>query len=173
MHDQWQVGKTSGFYTALVWSLPVAAFVGSFTSGMLSDTIFRGKRAPVGALLYSIETAVIAATIWCLGHSSFAGPLAAVILLTAIAVTCNSTHSIIGTAAAMDLGGRKMAGFAAGVIDSFQYFGAMFAGWTLGRLIDHHGWMALFWAMLPFSLIGTGLMGYVWLTTRGRDVKGS
>jgi sugar phosphate permease len=173
MHDQWTVGKDSGYFTALVWSLPLAAFVGSFSSGFLSDTIFRGKRAPVAALLYAVETAVIVLTIIFLGYTSYAGPLAAVVLLTAIAVTCNSTHSIIGTAAAMDLGGRKMAGFAAGVIDSFQYFGAMFAGWMLGGLIDQHGWIALFWAMVPFSAVGTMLMAYVWLTTRGRDVKGS
>ena len=173
MFDQWKVGKTSGYYDALVWSLPIAAFVGSFSSGFLSDTLFSGKRAPVAALLYAFETLVILLTVYLLGHTALAGPLAAVVLLTAIAVTCNSTHSIIGTAAAMDLGGRKMAGFAAGVIDSFQYFGAMFAGWLLGGLIDKHGWMALFWTMVPFSAAGTLLMTYIWLTTRGRDVKGS
>lgn len=173
MFDQWQAGKDSGYYTALFWSLPVAAFVGSFTSGVMSDTLFRGRRAPVATLLYLLETAVIVLAIFVLNHTGMAGPLAATILLTAIAVTCNSTHSIIGTAAAMDLGGRKMAGFAAGVIDSFQYFGAMLAGWTLGRLIDQHGWPALFYSMVPFSLVGTLLMAYVWITTRGRAVKGS
>src|SRR5262249_16790031 len=154
------------------WSLPLAAFVGSFSSGVLSDTIFKGRRAPIAALLYLIETLVIVLTIAVLSHSGSAGPLAATVLLTAIAVTCNSTHSIIGTAAAMDLGGRKMAGFAAGVIDAFQYFGAMLAGWLLGRLLDNQiklhgldGWNSLFYAMVPFSLIGTILMTYIWLTT--------
>ncbi len=180
MADRWHESKDSGFFVALTWSLPVAAFVGSFSSGFLSDTLFRGRRAPVAALLYLIETAVIVLTIVILGHTSAAGPLTATILLTAIAVTCNSTHSIIGTAAAMDLGGRKMAGFASGIIDSFQYFGAMLSGWMLGRILDDqiklhgpNGWNALFYAMVPFSALGTMLMVYVWLTTRGRDVKGS
>jgi len=180
MDDRWHVGKESGYFVALSWSLPLAAFVGSFSSGFLSDTLFKGRRAPVAALLYLIETAVIVLTILVLGRSTAAGPLTATVLLTAIAVTCNSTHSIIGTAAAMDLGGRKMAGFAAGVIDSFQYFGAMFAGWTLGMLIDRqlkaqgpNGWNALFQSMLPFSVIGTALMTFIYLRTRGRDVKGS
>ena len=164
----------------LTWCLPVAAFVGSFSSGVLSDTLFRGRRAPIAALLYLLETGVILLTIGVLGYSGRAGPLTATVLLTAIAVTCNSTHSIIGTAAAMDLGGRKMAGFASGVIDAFQYFGAMLAGWTLGRLLDSQiklhgldGWNALFYAMVPFSALGTLLMTYIWLTTRGRDVKGT
>ena len=173
MFDKWHADKTSGYYAALVWSLPVAAFVGSFSSGIISDTLFRGRRAPIAALLYLVETLVIVATIYVLGHSTMAGPLSATILLTLIAVTCNSTHSIIGTAAAMDLGGRKMAGFASGVIDAFQYFGAMLAGWMLGQLIDRYGWMALFNAMLPFSALGTLLMTGIWLRTYGRDVKGS
>jgi OPA family glycerol-3-phosphate transporter-like MFS transporter len=180
MFDRWHAGKDSGYYTALVWSLPIAAFVGSFSSGIISDTLFKGKRAPVGALLYFVETLVILLSIYVLGHTTWAGPLSATVLLTAIAVTCNSTHSIIGTAAAMDLGGRKMAGFAAGVIDSFQYFGAMLAGWTLGITLDSQikahglaGWNALFWTMAPFSAAGMVLMMYIWLSTRGRDVKGS
>jgi MFS transporter, OPA family, glycerol-3-phosphate transporter len=169
----WNAGKDSAAYAILVWALPVSAFAGSFSSGLISDTLFHGKRAPVAALLYTIETLVIAASVLILGHSSFASPMMAVVLLTLISLTCNSTHSIIGTAAAMDLGGRKMAGFACGVIDSFQYFGAMLAGWMLGGWIDQHGWNALFCAMLPFSALGAGLMIFVWLRTRGRDVKGS
>jgi OPA family glycerol-3-phosphate transporter-like MFS transporter len=170
---QWSAGKTSNEYLFLVWALPISAFVGSFSSGILSDTIFKGKRAPVAALLYSAETLVIAVSAWLLGHSALAGPTLAVVLLTLISLTCNSTHSIIGTAAAMDLGGRKMAGFALGVINSFQYYGAMIAGWLLGGWIDEYGWGALFWSMLPFSAVGASSMIFIWLRTRGRDVKGS
>jgi OPA family glycerol-3-phosphate transporter-like MFS transporter len=170
---QWNAGKESSEYLILAWALPISAFLGSFSSGILSDTLFKGKRAPVAALLYSGETAVIALSVWLLGHSTLAGPTLAVVMLTLISLTCNSTHSIIGTAAAMDLGGRKMAGFALGVINSFQYYGAMIAGFVLGGWIDKYGWDALFWAMLPFSAVGASAMIYIWLTTRGRDVKGS
>ena len=52
-----------------------------------------------------------------------------------IAFTANSTHSILGTAAAMDIGGAKMAGFTSGLIDSFQYFGGSLAGFFLGELL--------------------------------------
>ncbi|CAN5378042.1 glycerol-3-phosphate transporter [soil metagenome] len=171
--ERWHSGKGSGAFAVLIWALPLSAFVGSFSSGFISDTLFKGKRAPVAALLYSLETAVIAISIYILSYTSYSGPAVAATLLTLISLTCNSTHSIIGTAAAMDLGGRKMAGFAAGVIDSFQYIGAGIAGFVLGGWIDKHGWDALFLAMLPFSAVGAALMIYVWLTTRGRDVKGS
>ena len=169
----WKADKSSSYYSILVWTLPLSAFVGSFSSGYISDTLFKGKREPVAALLYTLETISIVVTALLLGHTKLGGPMLACILLTIISLTCNSTHSIIGTAAAMDLGGRKMAGFASGVIDSFQYFGAIFAGFAMGWLLKNYGWGSFYWAMAPFSALGTILMTYVWLSTRGRDVKGS
>ncbi len=82
----------------------------------------------------------------------------AVFFLVALSFTANATHSILGTAAAMDIGGRKMTGFASGLIDSFQYFGATIGLWALGHLLDKYGWKALFPYMLPFGLIGFLLM---------------
>ena len=64
---------------------------------------------------------------------------AAVVFLVLISFTANSTHSILGTAAAMDIGGAKMSGFASGVIDSFQYFGGSLAGYFLGALLEEAG----------------------------------
>jgi OPA family glycerol-3-phosphate transporter-like MFS transporter len=156
--------------------LPISAFVGSIGSGFISDLLFKGKRAPVALGLYGIESAVILLGAILLTNAAVAtAPLAAIIMIL-ISLTCNSTHSILGTAAAMDLGGKKMAGFASGVIDSFQYFGASVASMGLGKLIDHAvkywkiGWGAWFYFMLPFSVTGMILMGIVWYRTRGREV---
>jgi OPA family glycerol-3-phosphate transporter-like MFS transporter len=57
----------------------------------------------------------------------------------------------------MDIGGAKMAGFASGVIDSFQYFGGSLAGVVLGRLLDK-SWGNYFYFMAPFGIIGGLLM---------------
>jgi len=54
----------------------------------------------------------------------------------------------------MDIGGRKMAGFAAGVIDSFQYFGAGIALPLMGKLLDNYGWVTWFPAMAGFGFLG-------------------
>ncbi|MCG8404018.1 MAG: MFS transporter [Phycisphaerales bacterium] len=158
--------------------LPLTAFFGSISSGFISDLLFKGKRAPVAMALYGLESAVILAAALILSDIDTASPQLAAILMLLISLTCNSTHSILGTAAAMDLGGRKMAGFAAGVIDSFQYFGAGMAGFGLGYLLDYAkeqtalGWNAWFYAMLPFSLLGMILMGFIWYRTRGSSVVG-
>jgi OPA family glycerol-3-phosphate transporter-like MFS transporter len=158
--------------------LPITAVVGSLSSGFISDLLFGGRRAPVAMLLYGLETLVIFTAAVLLSNTATASAGLASVLTLVISITCNSTHSILGTAAAMDLGGRKMAGCAAGLIDSFQYLGAGVAGVGLGQLMDwvvrhtHLGWTAWFYFMLPFSLIGTILMGYNWWRTRGQTVTG-
>ncbi len=156
--------------------LPISAIIGSISSGFISDLLFKGRRAPVAMGLYAVESAVILCSAVMLGNPLIASAPLAAVFTVLISLTCNSTHSILGFAAAMDLGGRKMAGFAAGVIDSFQYFGAFLSGVGLGKLIDYAventtlGWTAWFWFMLPFSVLGMIMMSYVWWTTRGRRV---
>ncbi len=101
---------------------------------------------------------------------------AAIFFLVLISLTANSTHSILGTAAAMDIGGAKMAGFAAGVIDSFQYFGGSLAGYFLGALLDR-SWGNYFYFMVPFGIIGGVLMlsilGRITLTKQPGAVRPS
>jgi OPA family glycerol-3-phosphate transporter-like MFS transporter len=137
--------------------IPFVASAGSLISGYVSDVFFAGRRAPVAAALFFIEALVIFAA------AQFHSVNAAVIFLVLISFTANSTHSILGTAAAMDIGGRKMAGFASGVIDSFQYFGGSLAGYFLGRLLDK-SWDYYFYFMVPFGVIG----GLLMLTILGR-----
>jgi OPA family glycerol-3-phosphate transporter-like MFS transporter len=131
--------------------IPFVASVGSLISGYVSDTVFQGRRAPVAAGLYFLETIII------LSAAQFTSANTAVFFLILISLTVNATHSILGTAAAMDIGGARMAGFASGLIDSFQYFGGSLAGLLLGHLLDR-SWNWYFYFMAPFGLIGGTLM---------------
>lgn len=136
----------------VAYGIPVAATAGSIISGYVSDLFFRGRRAPVAAFLYFVETAIL------LIGAQLTSLHAVSITLIAIAFTCNATHSILGAAAPMDFGGRKMAGFAAGVIDSWQYIGAGLAGLGLGLVIDAYGWDAWLYFMAGFGVLGGCLM---------------
>ncbi len=157
MQEVHQVDLNSGQFQLLAFLVPVVASLGSLVSGVISDKIFRGRRAPVAAALYFIEAVVI------LSAAQFHSTNAAIFFLILISLTANATHSILGTAAAMDIGGARMAGFASGVIDSFQYFGGSLAGIFLGRLLDR-SWDYYFYFMAPFGIIGGCLM----LTIIGR-----
>jgi OPA family glycerol-3-phosphate transporter-like MFS transporter len=136
----------------LVFLIPLVASCGSLMSGVISDRLFQSRRAPVAAALYLIETAII------LAAAQFHSANTAILFFVLISFTANSTHSLLGTAAAMDIGGRKMTGFASGMIDSFQYFGGSLAGYALGATIDHFGWGSYFYFMAPFGVIGGVLM---------------
>ena len=131
--------------------IPLVASLGSLITGYISDLVFNGRRAPVAAGLYFLEAAII------LAAAQFTSANTAVIFLILISFTANATHSLLGTAAAMDIGGARMAGFASGLIDSFQYFGGSLAGYFLGLLLDKScGYY--FYFMVPFGVIGGLLM---------------
>jgi OPA family glycerol-3-phosphate transporter-like MFS transporter len=168
MREVHHVDYQSAQFQFLAFSIPLVASTGSLISGFISDKIFHGRRAPVAAVLYFLETLVI------LSAAQFHSVNAAIFFLVLISLTANSTHSILGTAAAMDIGGAKMAGFAAGVIDSFQYFGGSLAGYFLGALLDR-SWGSYFYFMVPFGIIGGVLMlsilGRVSLAKQPRAVR--
>jgi OPA family glycerol-3-phosphate transporter-like MFS transporter len=151
MQDLYHVDLKSSSFQFLAFLIPFVASIGSLTSGYVSDTLFKGRRAPVAAALYFLETAII------LLAAQFHGTNAAILFLVLISFTANSTHSILGTAAPMDIGGRRMAGFALGLIDSFQYFGGSLAGYFLGTLLDR-SLGNYFYFMAPFGLVGGLLM---------------
>ncbi|MFQ5491697.1 MAG: MFS transporter [Phycisphaerae bacterium] len=188
-----KVGQGSNlFWWFAVVALPVMASAGSLGSGIISDKLAKGRRAPVAAVLYAIQTVFILLAIGMCQGMFQASAIVSVLLILGVHTGCNATHSILGTAAAMDLGGRKMAGFAAGVIDSFQYFGAMLAGFGLGWFLDKFPVMASqpgaaasqptvatmnptvwFASMLPWGILGTALMTYLWWRHRGTDERGT
>ncbi len=146
---------------AVFWTMNLmvgAAVAGSFTAGWVSDKFFKGHRSPVAMTLYFFESFVIlcAALVISLGlvGPTPLGIFLGCLFLVLVSLTANSTHAIVGAAAPMDIGGRRMAGFAAGVIDSFQYFGAAIALPVTGRLLDRYGWGIWYPTMATFGIIG-------------------
>ena len=138
--------------------MPMVAVFSSLGAGIVSDKYFKGHRAPVAMGLYYLLTVIIviaAAVIFTgiVGPTPF-GILLGCSFLIAISLAVNATHSIVGSAAPMDIGGKKMAGFASGVIDSFQYYGASLALPLTGWLIDRYGWNVWYPVMAAFGLIG-------------------
>lgn len=142
--------------------MPLVAVGGSLLSGMISDKVFKGHRSPVAMVLYFFEALVIttAAIVLMTGvvKPTPQGIFIGCMFLVFIALTANSTHSIVGAAAPMDIGGKKMAGFAAGVIDSFQYYGAAISLSLTGRVLDatkaNYGWTFWYIIMACFGIIG-------------------
>jgi len=159
--DQWvpryfqevyRLDNNGATFQWLAFFMVLAASSGSLLSGWISDRFFHSRRAPVAAAIYVIEVCVLIAatrvhTLNC-----------ALAFFVMIAFTVNSTHSLLGPAAAMDIGGRKAAAFASGVIDAFQYFGAAAATKGLGWVLQNMGWDYYFYYLIPFGVVGGILM---------------
>jgi sugar phosphate permease len=150
--------------------VPLIAVLGSFISGVVSDRLFRGRRSPVAMWLYFMVAAVCALAAVLMWSGLFApsatGIFLSCLFLILVSFSVNATHSLVGTAAPMDIGGRRMAGFASGVIDSFQYYGAAVVLPVTGWLIDHYGWGTWYPTMVLFGVIGGCAMLLVMLKQR-------
>jgi OPA family glycerol-3-phosphate transporter-like MFS transporter len=188
--EDYGVGPKEGLYLGAALAVSLVAIIGSLAAGYISDLAFRGRRAPVAAALYILETAIILAAAGLIGRINariddkqvilrttvaeqdsrktvevfdnngqrldrVPGMAWATVFMVLVALTCNSTHSIIGAAAPMDIGGRRMSGFASGVIDSFQYIGGGLTGFFVGSVIDDYGYTAWMLSMAPAGIIGS------------------
>ena len=170
--DQWfprylqevhHLDMKSATFQWVAFLIPFVASAGSLISGIVSDRFFGGRRAPVAMGIYVIELVVI------LIAAQMRSPMAIAVAFVAISFTVNSTHSLLGPAAAMDIGGRKMAAFASGCINSFQYVGAGVAIQVLGRVLDKTGYTYFFYYMIPFAVVGAVLMYSI---SHHSDLKG-
>jgi OPA family glycerol-3-phosphate transporter-like MFS transporter len=183
--EQLNMDMKANIPDAVTWTLvlmPMAAVLGSFASGWVSDKFFKGHRSPVAMVLYFFEALVIGVAAYVLlrgivGPTPFGIFLGCVILIL-VSITANSTHSIVGAAAPMDIGGKKMAGFAAGVIDSFQYYGGSISLAITGRVLDatkdQYGWTFWYAIMAGFGILG-GISMYLVMRKQARlqDAPGS
>jgi MFS transporter, OPA family, glycerol-3-phosphate transporter len=177
-HDQLKLNMADK-PPAVLWTvnlMPLVAVLGSFSAGLISDKFFKGHRSPVAMTLYFVECGVIVIAAFVIA-SGIVGPtpvgiFIGCLFLVLVALTANSTHAIVGTAAPMDIGGRKTAGFASGVVDSFQYYGTAIALPATGWLIDHFGWSVWYPAMASFGAIGGVSMLMVMRKQRRMHARG-
>jgi len=152
MQEAHKLDLDSGLFLMVGFLIPFVASTGSFISGWISDHLFGGRRAPVAMGIYILEVLVIVVA------SQLEGAVPIAAAFVTVAFTVNSTHSLLGPAAAMDIGGRKAAAFASGCINSFQYLGAGVAMQILGRLLERTGYTYFFYFMIPWAVVAAVLM---------------
>src|SRR5438093_3914821 len=81
MREMHHVDYQSAQFQLLAFLIPLVASAGSLISGFISDKIFHGRRAPVAAVLYFLETLVI------LSAAQFHSVNAAIFFLVLISLT--------------------------------------------------------------------------------------
>jgi sugar phosphate permease len=137
---------------------PLAGSAGAITAGWATDHFFKGRRAPVIALLLTL-----------LGISSIVFPhldpnnATLVIFVIAVVGFCTyGPHILMVGHAAQDFGKKSGAAGAAGFIDGMGYIGASLAGWGAGVMIMRHGYQFTFVFFGSAAILGALLVCVIW-----------
>ena len=144
---------------------PLLGCVGTIFTGWYSDKYLEGRRGPIMATLMAVLVVLLIA----LGHLDFVAQLtglerstAAVWLVAATGFFLLGPYSLVGGVVALDFGGRRTAGTAAGLLDGIGYLGATLAGWGVAEIVVKLGWSQAFTAMAGLTVIAIILCGFLW-----------
>jgi MFS transporter, OPA family, glycerol-3-phosphate transporter len=150
------VAPGSTWFKVASWGVTVGGIAGAFACGYLSDYLFQSRRAPVAFLFYLGQ--VVSLVLLGLAGS----PQLAAVMIGVSCMWIFGVHGMLSGTASMDFGGRKAAATAAGLLDGVQYLGSGLVGFGLGWLLDKYHWKIWPYALIPFSVVGAGLMLLLW-----------
>jgi OPA family glycerol-3-phosphate transporter-like MFS transporter len=143
------------------WSASVyelAAIPGTLLCGIMSDRLFKGRRAPV-TIIYMIFTFLAVLLYWLAPSGNIWVINTA---LWSIGFLIYGPVMLIGVQA-LDLVPKKAAGTAAGLTGLFGYFiGDMLANAALGGIVDKVGWDAAFEVILGASILAIVFTAFTW-----------
>lgn len=126
-------GDSLAVATNKIASLPLVGICGTICAGLISDKLFKGKRAPVN-LIYLVGVIIC---IIALKFNTF-GPLDYVIIGLLGAFTYGP-QMMIGGLCAVESSSKKVASAATGFTGTFGYVGAFLSATGTGFLVDKLG----------------------------------
>jgi OPA family glycerol-3-phosphate transporter-like MFS transporter/OPA family sugar phosphate sensor protein UhpC-like MFS transporter len=141
----------------MVAGFEVAGLVGMLSCGWLTDNVFggRGMRA---CFFYMGLASLSILLFWKVsGESRTLNTL----FLCAAGFFIYGPQALVGIIAA-NLATKRAAASAIGLTGLFGYASTILSGWSLGWLVEKHGWNAGFIGMLIISTIGTMLFLLGW-----------
>jgi len=162
--DSWStliLGEHFGMTTSVAayWSTAFdwIGFLGVIAGGIWSDRIVGSRRTPV-IFWMTVGCLVFTSLMWLVGLSS---PILFVLLLGLIGFTAMGPDSLLSGACAMDVGSRRQAALAAGVINGFGSIGPILQEPMIGWLKQTSGLNAVFLLLVGvvfLTTVATGLL---------------
>ena len=155
-------------YQLTAWGIAILGIAGGFVFGIMSDRVYKGRRAPV--IVYGFLGMAVMLLLFYAADSYFLNPFLAATMIMMLSFFVNGAHGMVGGAASMDFGGRKAAATAAGLIDGFQYLTSALNPFFLSAFIFPMGWQAWKLWPIPFALAGALIMSRLWnVVPKGRS----
>jgi sugar phosphate permease len=150
------------FSTAFDW----VGFLGVLVAGYWSDRIPGSRRTPV-IFWMTCGCLVMTTAMWMVGLTS---PVFFIVLLGLIGFTAMGPDSLLAGAAAMDVGSRRQAAVAAGVINGLGSIGPILQEPAIGWLKQNKGLDAVFGLLVVIVFLTTVATGLLAKFGRGRGV---
>lgn len=156
MVEALQYSNQDSGYLSSVYEL--VGFFGVIAAGYISDHLMNSRRFPVVAVMLFLMA------ILCFIQPIIAelGMLAIGINIGLIGVMTYGPDSILCGATAMDIGGKKGAAMAAGIINGVGSAGQLMSPFIAAYFSETLGWNALFYGFVVMSLIGALLALSKW-----------
>jgi sugar phosphate permease len=162
--DSWStliLGEQFGMTTSVAayWSTAFdwIGFLGVIAGGYWSDRLPGSRRTPV-IFWMTVGCFVFTSAMWLVGLSS---PVLFVVLLGLIGFTAMGPDSLLSGACAMDVGSRRQAALAAGVINGFGSIGPILQEPVIGWLKQTRGLDSVFLLLVVvvfLTTVATGLL---------------
>ncbi|MBI5465419.1 MFS transporter [Candidatus Gottesmanbacteria bacterium] len=155
---------SSAAYKAIIF--PMAGSIGALSAGWISDTVFKGRRAPMAVVMLIL----LGLAALYFPHIPKQDWILSLVFLAIIGFLTFGPHMLMVTALPMDLGTKEMAASAAGFIDGWGYIGATLTGVGTGFLLDHFGWNTAFYFWVSGAFLAAVLMATLWNHRRENEV---
>lgn len=154
-------GDDAGYLSAI---FDVAGIAGVVVTGALSDKVFKGRRAGV-SLLMMVAMCASCVLLYAVGGLSI--PVFAV-CIALVGFTLYGPDALMSGAGAMDIGSRRGAVLAAGVINGMGAVGAVVQELVIGRAYDANGGQLgpIFFLLLGSSAAAVAAIAVVWVRNR-------
>ncbi len=135
-------------------ALPLVGIAGTILAGVISDRVFKGRRAPVN-LIYLIGVTIC---LILLGFNKVSN--LDFVLIALIGAFTYGPQMMIGGLCAVESSSKKVASAATGFTGTFGYVGAVLSATGTGYMIDKFGWNGAigFWVVSAIICIAICLI---------------
>ena len=135
----------------------IAGILGGIVAGYASDKLFKGRRAPVGAIIMFLMCGIMG-IFRSIPKDSFLLSSICILVIGAL-MTC---PIILISMAATDFTSKKAAASATGFTGTLGYVGTAVSGVGCGWLAEHYGWNAVVVSTMISALLGAVLFVMLW-----------
>ena len=139
----------------------IAGVLGAVAAGLVSDRVFRGRRAPVVVVMMLL----LAVATYAYLPLSTMGRVPNVVGIALVGFLLYGPDSVTSGVAAVDFGDRHAASLAAGFVNGLGSIGGALSGIVVGRMSELYGWEAVFKLFPPMCVVGALMMATMWNKT--------